>query len=108
MMEEVFPPGQPTVDRAGPLLPADDTNTMPCLSHSSRKNSSTALQGGEGRGRGGGGGGEGRGGEGMGGERGGRENLHSNNESTCYYKIWKRQHKTEFSLLVVLVHSSFQ
>ena len=44
----------------------------------------------------------------MGGERGGRENLHSNNESTCYYKIWKRQHKTEFSLLVVLVHSSFQ
>ena len=68
MMEEVFPPGQPTVDRAGPLLPADDTNTMPCLSHSSRKNSSTALQGGEGRGRGGGGGrgGEGRGGDGRG------------------------------------------
>ena len=44
IMEEVFPPGQPTVDNAGPLLPALDTNTTLCLSHSSINCSSTALQ----------------------------------------------------------------
>ena len=28
MSEEVFPPGQPTVDSAGPWLPALDTKTI--------------------------------------------------------------------------------
>mmetsp|Transcript_12972 Transcript_12972/g.36483 ORF Transcript_12972/g.36483 Transcript_12972/m.36483 type:complete len:273 (-) Transcript_12972:619-1437(-) len=31
MMAEVVPPGAPTVLRAGPLLPAEDTKMMPCL-----------------------------------------------------------------------------
>ena len=44
MIEEVFPPGQPTVERAGPLLPALDTNTMLYLSHSSENRSTTALK----------------------------------------------------------------
>ena len=39
----MFPPGQPTVERAGPLLPALETKTMLCLSQSKENCSSTAL-----------------------------------------------------------------
>jgi len=31
MMALVVPPGAPTVDNAGPLLPTLDTNIRPCL-----------------------------------------------------------------------------
>ena len=54
MMEEVFPPGVPTVERQGPLLPALETNTTPCSSASSLNSFTTALkEEGEGEGRGG-------------------------------------------------------
>ena len=43
MREEVFPPGQPTVERAGPLLPALETKTTLCLSQSKENCSRTAL-----------------------------------------------------------------
>ena len=43
MREEVYPPGQPTVERAGPLLPALETKTTLCLSQSKENCSSTAL-----------------------------------------------------------------
>ena len=39
----MFPPGQPTVERAGPLLPALETKTILCLSQSKENCSSTAL-----------------------------------------------------------------
>ena len=39
----MFPPGQPTVERAGPLLLALETKTMLCLSQSKENCSSTAL-----------------------------------------------------------------
>ena len=32
MTDDATPPGAPTVDNAGPLLPALDTNIIPCLS----------------------------------------------------------------------------
>lgn len=41
--EEVFPPGVPTVERHGPLLPALETNTTPCSSASSLNCFTTAL-----------------------------------------------------------------
>lgn len=44
IIELVFPPGQPTVERAGPLLPALDTNTTLYLSDSSVNRSTIALQ----------------------------------------------------------------
>jgi hypothetical protein len=31
MTEEVVPPGAPTVDKAGPLLPTLETKIIPCL-----------------------------------------------------------------------------
>lgn len=40
----VVPPGVPTVDRAGPLLPALDTNITPCLVTTSLKISHTRLE----------------------------------------------------------------
>ena len=43
MRDEVVPPGQPTVDSAGPLLPALDTNTMLYLSQRLINSSVTAL-----------------------------------------------------------------
>jgi len=36
MIEETFAPGQPIVDRQGPLLPALDTNVILCFSISDR------------------------------------------------------------------------
>ena len=39
----MFPPGQPTVERAGPLLPALETKTTLCLSQSKENCSRTAL-----------------------------------------------------------------
>ena len=39
-----MPPGHPTVDRAGPLLPALDTNITLCLSTSSFMSSIIRLQ----------------------------------------------------------------
>ncbi len=36
-------PGAPVVLNAGPLLPADETNTIPCLSTASLNNSWTRL-----------------------------------------------------------------
>lgn len=39
----VLPPGQPTVERAGPLFPALETNTMLCLEHISKSISRIAL-----------------------------------------------------------------
>lgn len=44
MTEEVVPPGQPTDDKAGPLLPALATNTTPCLSTRLVNSSNTGLQ----------------------------------------------------------------
>ena len=43
IIDSALPPGQPTVDRAGPLLPALDTNITLCLSTSSFINSITRL-----------------------------------------------------------------
>ena len=43
--EQVFPPGQPTMERAGPLLLAPETNTIPCLSTRLVSSSRTRLGG---------------------------------------------------------------
>ena len=43
IMEEVFPPGQPTVEMAGPLLPALATKTTLFFSTSRTNCSNTAL-----------------------------------------------------------------
>lgn len=40
----VFPPGQPTVLNAGPLLPALDTNIMFCFLTKEMNSSNTALE----------------------------------------------------------------
>lgn len=44
MMLVVVPPGAPTVDSAGPLLPALDTNIIPCLLTASVITSQMRLQ----------------------------------------------------------------
>ena len=44
IIAEVVPPGAPTVDKAGPLLPADETKMTPCLLTASDNISHTRLK----------------------------------------------------------------